>query len=145
MNSADIRGLLKPMIDFSPALLRAGEIVDAAEAAEKRLPDIEKQIAALTVTCDELAQRKAGFEQRVLKARNEFLAETDRIKAAEDDLRASLPPIREQREALIASLDSAQAQRVEQIRELDKQIAAKTSERDAIDKDIKALKSKFAA
>lgn len=64
LTSAQIRTMLKPMMDFSPAILRAAEIIEAAEHAEQTF-DARREEQA-----NELANGQRALQEIEVAKRN---------------------------------------------------------------------------
>jgi chromosome segregation ATPase len=145
MTAQDIRNALKPFADFAPAIIKAMEIVQAAEDAEKRLASMDKEIAARKA---EMVEANRQLEIVLAKATAErtklahLQAENEQRR---EDLLKSLNPLKHQKaEAEKAIADAVSAK--------DKMIAAKNDELEAaneqllkVRREIDRLKKQFAA
>jgi septal ring factor EnvC (AmiA/AmiB activator) len=76
LSAAQIRTKLKPMMDFAPAILAAGEIVEAAEAAEQQLADHAVAVSKARAELDALAKQKADRLAEIAAVQEDL----DRVK-----------------------------------------------------------------
>jgi chromosome segregation ATPase len=135
MTSAEIKRALKPMADFAPAVLKAAEIVEAAEAAEKEIvlagekkAEVEKQIATLQGQIP-VIQAMVDKERAGLV---EFRNDNKRIK---DHLTAELGPLRDELSLLTQRLKD---QLIPELQPLKDQIAKAKKDLAQIEAEKKA-------
>jgi septal ring factor EnvC (AmiA/AmiB activator) len=145
MTSDEIRNALKPFLDFAPAIIKAAEIVEAAEIAEDKLTQFEaekietqKAIEGFKIQLDEYAGKAAQA-----RAEHHKLVQSLQIEAAEQ---------REKNKVLRAEAANSVEQIKESAAEKNAMIAAKNEEikraqevLSAIKGEISRLKSQFAA
>lgn len=145
MTSEEIRNSLKPFLDFAPAIIKAAEICDAAENAEKQLAafkkdkvGLEKEISEAREALDRIAgQTKAALDER-LKARAENVKDADALKQ-------SLVPLKADYAALIKEIAATTQQKEEAVKAMKAEIAAQQEILSAIKGEISRLRSQFAA
>lgn len=93
MNSEEIKLALKPMADFAPAVLRAAEIVAAAEAGEKSLAELAGKKAALENDINAMKGTLPGFQLRTDQERqklNDVIAQTAQAQASAEPIKREI-------------------------------------------------------
>jgi len=140
LSATQIEAMLKPMIDFAPAIIRAAEIVAEAKAAEGRSADSLKIIAGLNDQLAKLHESIAGFERRRDVARNEFNSareETDAFKKTLEDERKQA---RAEHLRVLAEFAKDQAAAEEELRKLQGAVSVQKAELDAVTKAFEDFK-----
>jgi chromosome segregation ATPase len=130
MKADEIRNTLKPMADFAPAILRAAEIVEAAEAADKQLATLDKTIAEKKKQIDAL-------DKETQRQENLSKMATQNYTKARDDADLKLAQVE-------ATLKDARLSAEKAIVGLNANVDKKRAELTALNKEIEAEKQRLA-
>lgn len=145
MTATQIREAIKPMMQFAPAIMSAIEIVESAEAAEKKF--------AADTKSDEARKKALADEIGVLEATKAKLKrETDLVRKEFEDAATGTAMKREALNAEFAAARAEHDRRMENLGELGAQYAreidkiaaeklAKQAELDTVKKAFEAFKA----
>ena len=81
MTAAQVRTALKPFADFVPAVLKAAEIIESAETAEKALPQLRKQKSDLELSIASLETERQEAVRATDAAKDAARVERDKLEA----------------------------------------------------------------
>jgi chromosome segregation ATPase len=145
MTAQEIRNALKPFSDFAPAILKAMEIVQSAEDAEKRLQSMDKEIAARKT---EMAEANKQLDAVLAKATAER-AKLARLQAENEqrreELLKSLNPLKQQKAEAEKAIADAVSAKDKLIAEKNDELEAANAQLDKVRREIDRLKKQFAA
>lgn len=136
MTAEEIRETLKPFADFAPAILKAAEIVQAAEEAEGQIIIAQTRKAEIEVEIDAAVQQHAKAQTRAYDA-------VKHLQATLADCEAKEKSRRDQLAAVNVELSNAQAKLKDIEAEFDKKKAAKQAEVDEVQKALDKVKRAF--
>lgn len=145
MTSEEIRATLKPMADFAPAVLKAAEIVAAAEQGEKELATIAQRKKEAEAEIATLFDQSVNLTAKTGQARAEHNKLVQELKAEEESARAATAKARQ-------GLKKVEKEIADALSAKDKTIADKNVEIQKADEtlagiraEIDRLKKQFAA
>jgi hypothetical protein len=145
MTATQIREAIKPMMQFAPAIMSAIEIVESAEAAEKKFAaDTKSDEARKKALADEIAvleTTKAKLMRETDAARKEAALtseDTARRKAA---LGAEFAAARAEHDRRMENLGELGAQYAREIDKIAAEKLAKQSELDTVKKAFETFKT----
>lgn len=146
MNALEIRRALEPLANFAPAILKAAEIAEAAEKAEKTLADLDGKIAQKQKTLDELDEQRKIADSELRSKRGEFEREKksmlDNFAETKRDLLALVQPLQAKVTAMTDEFEATKKKTEEGAALLNAEIAALEGKRDALKADLQALIAK---
>lgn len=143
LSAQQIRLMLKPMADFAPAVLRAAEIVEEAEAAEQRLAAAEGARTALENEINIIRGRKAGYEARDREYQRDLDAVIKAGEVKKAELEASIAPLRATVGEIQAEIRAAEKERAEVLERLNGEIKELEEKRRQAERDYEVFKAKF--
>lgn len=145
MDSNQIKAALKPMVDFAPAIVRAGEIVKAVEDAEKRNKDLAKEITAKQSQLDALGSVEDAWKAKDAKAQHEHEQMVEGLAKQRAELTAGLKGLKDQIAAKEQELREVVNAKNKAIEDLNSQLESQRSVLGKVRAEIDRLKKTFAA
>jgi hypothetical protein len=145
MTATQIREAIKPMMQFAPAIMSAIEIVESAEAAEKKFAaDTKSDEARKKALADEIAvleTTKAKLMRETDAARKEAVLTSDDTAKRKAALDAQFAAARVEHDRKMEQLGELGAQYSREIDKLGVDKALKQSELDTVKKAFEAFKA----
>lgn len=107
MTSAQMKAAFKMMQDFAPAIMKATEILEAAEQAESVLAEHKKAMAAVDQECASCVQTKAALDAELAALHAEVVqakqATADEKAALAESLKAAKAKLKLAEDALLST------------------------------------------
>lgn len=145
MDSKQIRAALKPLIDFAPAVMKAAEIVEAAEIAEKALANATKtdaeRKAALIQDIGALEESKSKILNSIEVARRDLATFNENSARDRSLMSAELAAAHVAHEKALNDLDSARQQKEQEVARLQAMRDEKQAELDRVVRAFEAFKA----
>jgi hypothetical protein len=145
MTATQIREAIKPMMQFAPAIMSAIEIVESAEAAEKKFAaDTKSDEARKKALADEIAvleTTKAKLMRETDAARKEAVLTSEDTAKRKAALDAQFAAARVEHDRKMEQLGELGAQYSREIDKLGVDKALKQSELDTVKKAFEAFKA----
>ena len=143
MTSAQMKSAIKMMTDFAPALMKASEILEAAEQAEAILRALEGKKAALATDMAGLTEARAAQADELAK----ISAEVAQAKREAQDEKAKLNTIlgAVQQKVMNAqqALEVAQKAHADWLKQMDADRIMKQSELDGVQRELDTFLAKL--
>lgn len=145
MTSAEIRQAIKMTMDLAPAIMRAAEIVDAAEIAEQAVADAEQrkrrigqEIADLEQTAIERQADMAAVQRDLDQAKQDAQTETEQINK-------TLAVLQGKVEQAQAALDAAHNDHAVFLQSIEAEVIVKKSELEGLKHEMDLLVARLRA
>lgn len=143
MTSAEIRQAIKMTMDLAPAIMRAAEIVDAAEIAEQAVADAAQRKRAIEQDAQELVKTAAARRADVVAVNEELDRAKQDAQAEKAKLNKSLGVTQGKLEQAQAALAATQAEHAAFLRSIEAEIHLKRTELEGLKHEMDALLAKL--
>lgn len=145
MTSAEIRQAIKMTMDLAPAIMRAAEIVDAAEIAEQAVADaeqrkrrIDQEIADLEQTAIERQADVEAVQRDLDRAKQDAQTETTKLNKALGVLQGKV-------EQAQAALDATHNDHAVLLQSIEAEVIVKKSELEGLKHEMDLLVARLRA
>ena len=108
MTSAQMKAAFKIMQDFAPAIMKATEILEAAEQAESILAEHKKAMAAVDQDCEACVAQKASLDAELSALRADVERAKQDTAEEKERLAETLKATKEKLKAATEALDATQ-------------------------------------
>ncbi len=139
MNSAQIKAALKLSMDLAPAIMRAGEIVEAAEQAETVLSELAVKKKAAEDEIQSIKDQAASHRTEMEAVAKDLADAKKAAQAEKDKLNKHLGAIQEKIETANQALDKTRADHAAFMQQADAERILKQSELDGVKRELEAV------
>lgn len=143
MTSAEIRQAIKMTMDLAPAIMRAAEIVDAAEIAEQAVADAVQRKRVLEREAQELIETMVARRADVAGVADELERAKQDAQAEKTKLNKSLGVVQGKLEQAQAALAATQAEHAALLQSIEAEVLVKKSELEGLKHEMDALVSRL--
>lgn len=145
ITSAQVKASLKQMADFVGAISRSADILTAVEAAEAKLKNFDKEIAAKEKALADLGAAENRWQAAEAKARKDFKDFQAELTKRREDMEHGLDGLRQQLREHQDALRHVMDERDKSVSDLNAQLKDKQGALAKVQAEIDRLKKAFAA